>query len=70
MTLECINPKDLPTPEIYTQVVVATEAGWYSSRASSPKTSTASSLAMVISGLRRAWRLAISAARCCCRCPA
>ncbi len=24
MTLECINPVDLPTPEIYTQVVVAT----------------------------------------------
>ena len=24
MTLECINPKDLPTPDLYTQVVVAT----------------------------------------------
>jgi enamine deaminase RidA (YjgF/YER057c/UK114 family) len=24
MTLECINPKDLPTPETYTQVIVAT----------------------------------------------
>jgi enamine deaminase RidA (YjgF/YER057c/UK114 family) len=24
MTLECINPKDLPTPKTYTQVVVAT----------------------------------------------
>jgi enamine deaminase RidA (YjgF/YER057c/UK114 family) len=24
MPLECINPKDLPTPETYTQVVVAT----------------------------------------------
>ena len=24
MTLECINPKDLPTPHTYTQVVVAT----------------------------------------------
>lgn len=24
MTLECINPADLPTPETYTQVVVAT----------------------------------------------
>jgi enamine deaminase RidA (YjgF/YER057c/UK114 family) len=24
MTLECINPDDLPTPETYTQVVVAT----------------------------------------------
>src|ERR1700704_2301966 len=24
MTLECINPKDLPTPDMYTQVVVAT----------------------------------------------
>ncbi|TGQ65127.1 MAG: RidA family protein [Mesorhizobium sp.] len=23
MTLECINPKDLPTPDTYTQVVVA-----------------------------------------------
>jgi enamine deaminase RidA (YjgF/YER057c/UK114 family) len=23
MTLECINPKDLPTPQTYTQVVVA-----------------------------------------------
>ncbi|HMG55496.1 MAG TPA: Rid family hydrolase, partial [Kofleriaceae bacterium] len=23
MTLECINPPDLPTPEMYTQVVVA-----------------------------------------------
>jgi hypothetical protein len=22
MTLECINPKDLPTPEMYTQVVL------------------------------------------------
>ena len=24
MTLECINPKDLPVPKMYTQVVVAT----------------------------------------------
>jgi hypothetical protein len=24
MTLECINPTDLPVPEMYTQVVVAT----------------------------------------------
>jgi len=24
MTLECINPEDLPTPATYTQVVVAT----------------------------------------------
>jgi enamine deaminase RidA (YjgF/YER057c/UK114 family) len=24
MTLECINPKDLPTPQTYSQVVVAT----------------------------------------------
>src|SRR3954470_250521 len=24
MTLECINPSDLPTPQTYTQVVVAT----------------------------------------------
>ncbi len=24
MTLECINPDDLPIPEMYTQVVVAT----------------------------------------------
>ena len=24
MTLECINPKDLPIPQTYTQVVVAT----------------------------------------------
>ncbi len=24
MTLDCINPKDLPTPQTYTQVVVAT----------------------------------------------
>jgi len=24
MTLECINPEDLPTPLTYTQVVVAT----------------------------------------------
>src|SRR5262245_37079951 len=24
MTLQCINPKDLPTPQTYTQVVVAT----------------------------------------------
>jgi enamine deaminase RidA (YjgF/YER057c/UK114 family) len=24
MTLECINPRDLPTPQTYTQVVVAT----------------------------------------------
>src|SRR5262245_63877116 len=24
MTLECINPPDLPTPQTYTQVVVAT----------------------------------------------
>src|ERR1700723_2633891 len=24
MTLECINPKDLPTPEMYTQGIVAT----------------------------------------------
>jgi enamine deaminase RidA (YjgF/YER057c/UK114 family) len=26
MTLQCINPKDLPTPQTYTQVVVATGA--------------------------------------------
>lgn len=24
MTLECINPRDLPVPETYSQVVVAT----------------------------------------------
>ena len=24
MTLQCINPADLPIPEMYTQVVVAT----------------------------------------------
>jgi enamine deaminase RidA (YjgF/YER057c/UK114 family) len=24
MTLECINPKDLPTPQTYSQVVVGT----------------------------------------------
>jgi enamine deaminase RidA (YjgF/YER057c/UK114 family) len=24
MTLECINPKDLPTPQTYSQVVIAT----------------------------------------------
>ena len=24
MALECINPKDLPTPQTYSQVVVAT----------------------------------------------
>ncbi len=28
MTLKCINPKDLPTPEMYTQVVVATGSKW------------------------------------------
>lgn len=28
MPLECINPGDLPTPEIYSQVVVATGSKW------------------------------------------
>lgn len=28
MTLECINPENLPTPETYTQVVVATGSQW------------------------------------------
>jgi enamine deaminase RidA (YjgF/YER057c/UK114 family) len=28
MTLECINPDGLPTPETYTQVVVATGSKW------------------------------------------
>jgi len=28
MTLECINPDDLPTPETYTQVVIATGSKW------------------------------------------
>ncbi|MBD8900585.1 RidA family protein [Rhodanobacter sp. DHG33] len=28
MTLECINPKDLPTPQTYSQVVVATGTRW------------------------------------------
>ncbi|GLQ99393.1 RidA family protein [Dyella mobilis] len=28
MTLECINPKDLPTPQTYSQVVVARGTRW------------------------------------------
>ena len=28
MPLECINPDDLPIPEIYSQVVVATGSKW------------------------------------------
>jgi enamine deaminase RidA (YjgF/YER057c/UK114 family) len=28
MTLVCINPKDLPTPETYSQVVVANGSKW------------------------------------------
>ena len=28
MALQCINPKDLPVPEIYSQVVVATGSKW------------------------------------------
>lgn len=28
MTLQCINPDNLPTPEMYTQVVVATGSKW------------------------------------------
>lgn len=28
MTLQCINPKDLPVPQTYSQVVVATGSKW------------------------------------------
>ncbi|MEM6078917.1 MULTISPECIES: RidA family protein [unclassified Pseudoxanthomonas] len=28
MTLQCINPDNLPTPEMYTQVIVATGSKW------------------------------------------
>ena len=43
MTLECINPEDLPTPLTYTQVVVATGSRLVSSPARNLKTSTATS---------------------------
>jgi hypothetical protein len=43
---------NLPIPQTYTQVVVATGTRWYSSRARSPKTYKASSLALVILLLR------------------
>ena len=63
MSLELINPDDLPIPEMYTQVVLATDPSWYSSQVSSPKTYTASSLGTVILRRKRAWRSAISAER-------
>src|ERR1700744_5595571 len=52
---------NLPIPQTYTQVVVATGTRWNSSRARSPKTYKASLLALVILLLRRARCLAISA---------
>ena len=63
MPLECINPDDLPIPEMYTQVVVATGSKLVFVSGQQPEDITASSLATVILRLRRAWRLAISAVR-------
>ena len=63
MTLECINPKDLPTPEMYTQVIVATGSKLVFVSGQQPEDIHGKPLAMVILRLRRAWRLAISAVR-------
>ena len=43
MTLELINPEDLPTPSTYTHVAVATGTTWCSLPARNPKTQTATS---------------------------
>ena len=49
MTLEPINPKDLPTPATYTHVIVATGGpGWYSSPVKNPRTNGATSSVAVI----------------------
>jgi len=37
MTLQCINPADLPIPEMYTQVVVATGTKWVFVSGQQPK---------------------------------
>ena len=63
MPLECINPDDLPNPEMYTQVVVATGSKLVFVSGQQPEDINGKSLATVILRLRRAWRLAISAVR-------
>jgi hypothetical protein len=63
VSLELINPDDLPIPEMYTQVVVATGSKLVFVSVSNPKTYTASSLGMVILRHKRASHSAISAER-------
>lgn len=48
MTLECINPRDLPTPTTYTQVVVAKGTKLIFVAGQERKTSTGSLWARVI----------------------
>ena len=47
MTLECINPDDLPTPKTYTQVVVATGSKLVFISGQEPEDIDGSSSAMV-----------------------
>ena len=63
MTLESINPKDLPTPEMYTEVVVATGSKLVFVSGQQPEDIHASSSAMAILRFRRVCRSAISAVR-------
>ena len=48
MTLECINPADLPTPGTYTQVVVATGSKLVFVSGQEPEDDTRKALAVVI----------------------
>ena len=54
MTLECINPPDLPTPKTYTQVVVARGNKLIFVSGQDPKTYTGSLSAEVILRFKRA----------------
>ena len=63
MTLECINPKDLPTPEMYTQVIVATGSKLVFVSGQQPEDIHGKLIGHGDFAAQRAWRLAISAVR-------
>ncbi len=63
MPLECINPDDLPIPEMYTQVVVATGSRLAFVSGQQPEDINGKLVGHGDFELRRAWRLAISAVR-------
>ena len=63
MTLQCINPGDLPIPEMYSQVVVATGSKLVFVSGQQPEDIHGKLVGHGDFAARRAWRLAISAVR-------